>query len=759
MQNTKNILEAALDYEVRGFSVIPVGVDKKPLINWKGYQNKRASPREIKEWVGKYPTMNIAIVTGKISGIVVVDIEKGGSSEGYPPTVTAKSGGQGLHLYYKHPGYEVPNGARIRELTDIRGDGGYCLAPPSVSGKGEYEWILSPDDSDFSEWPVWITKKGKVEDDKDKKWSTGKNGVSEGSRNETAASMAGKIISSTAPELLESIGWDQFKVWNNKNTPPLPEAELKNVWESIKRINEDGTQGNNKPTQASMLLEAILNRKDVTLFHDEQKDGYISLEINGHQETWACKSRAIKRWLASEVYRTQKKAPGAEVIKSILAVLEGKSRFDGEEVNLQNRIAWKNDELYYDLANKEWQAIKINKNDWEIVDKPPILFKRYSHNKAQTIPAKNGDVKLFLNYINITNSEHRLLLLIFLVACFIPEIPHTMLVVFGAQGSSKSTLSRLARFLVDPSMIEVASFPNSQKELVQALAHHYFLFFDNVSHISEEQSDVLCKAITGGGHTKRELYSDDDDIIYSFKRCIGMNGINLVTTRPDLLERSLLLELQRIEPAERKTEKELYENFAKDLPSILGGVFDVLVKAIQMKPKIEMELKSHHRMADWANWGCAISEALGYTKEEFLDAYQNNIKRQTEMLINENIVATAVITFMVGQLEWKGTPTELLKKLSGHAMLEEIDTREKYWPKGAGALSRRLNELSTPLKQMGFLVTISTTGVERYIHIQKIVEKEPKQLLLTDCNYSADDIILQQKDEDGIDITPGDGSF
>ena len=114
-----------------------------------------------------------------------------------------------------------------------------------------------------------------------------------------------------------------------------------------------------------------------------------------------------------------------------------------------------------------------------------------------------------------------------------------MLVVFGAQGASKSTLSKLARLIVDPSLIEVASFPHSQKELVQALAHHYFLFFDNVSYISEDQSDTLCKAITGGGHIKRELYSDDDDVIYSFMRCIGVNGINLVTTRPDLLEKKL----------------------------------------------------------------------------------------------------------------------------------------------------------------------------------------------------------------------------
>jgi len=419
MTNKKSILQAALDYQAKGFSVIPVGSDKKPLIKWGEFQKRTASPIEIQEWIKKYPDMNIAIVTGKVSGVVVVDIEKGGSSEGYPPTVTAKSGGDGVHLYYKHPGYEVPNGARVRELTDIRGDHGYCLAAPSVSTKGEYEWIISPDDSDFSDWPVWITKTATQKEDTDKKWLSAKDGVTQGSRNETGASMAGKIISSTAPELLESIGWEQFKVWNTKNTPPLSEKELKNVWESIKKINGDNSDGK-VTSQANTLLEKILNRKDMIPFHDEQQNGYISIGINGHQEIWSCKSKALKRWLSNEIYRTQKRAPSSETIKNILAVLEGKAIFGGEEIELQNRAVRVGDDLFYDLTNKKYQAIKIDKNGWEVVDKPPTLFKRYTHNKDQVMPIRNGDVNLFMNYVNVSNPEHRLLLLVFLISCFVP---------------------------------------------------------------------------------------------------------------------------------------------------------------------------------------------------------------------------------------------------------------------------------------------------------------------------------------------------
>lgn len=736
--NNKNILEAALDYEARGFSVIPVGSNKKPLLNWKEYQHRRASPEEIKEWLEKYPAMNIAIVTGKISDIVVVDIEKDGSREGYPPTVTAKSGGDGIHLFYKHPGYEVPNGARVKELTDIRGDGGYCLVAPSVSDKGEYEWIVSPDDSDFSEWPVKITKTASLKENKDKKWLSTKDGVLEGSRNDTAASRAGKILISTDPKLWEDVGWEQLKVWNNKDTPPLSERELRSVWESIKKIHESDIQEDGNKSQASILLESILKRKDVSLFHDDQGRGYISMNIDGHQEIWSCGGRKIKLWLSSEIHRTQEKAPTAEVKKSILSVLEGKACFEGSEIKLNDRVAWRNDELWYDLTNSKWQAIKINKESWEIMDNPPTIFKRYPHHKEQVMPVKNGNVKLFLEYINVVNTEHQLLLLVFLISCFIPDFPHVMLVVFGAQGSSKSTLSKLARLVIDPSLIEVASFPHSQRELIQALAHHYFLFFDNVSHITEEESDTLCKAITGGGHVKRELYENDEDLIYSFMRCIGMNGINLVTTRPDLLERSLLLELERIEPKKRKTEKELYGKFKNDLPFILGGVFDVLVKAINVHPTIKLD--SHHRMADWSLWGCAIAEALGYQKEEFLNAYQNNITRQSEMLLNENIVATTLFSFVEEKKEWEGTATELLQQLYARTPIDYFEKQEKYWPRSAAALMRKINELKTYLRQIGISVTVKMLGFERRIYLERMKEKEPKQLSLNDNIDDIDDI-------------------
>jgi hypothetical protein len=515
--------------------------------------------------------------------------------------------------------------------------------------------------------------------------------------------------------------WLASGLGNREKTQSRADYRQRTIDVAIEHCTETyAEKGRRKDSRAKNLLDAILNRSDVILFHDEFDEGYISLIIDGHREVLSCKSKSLKKWLSKETYRMENNALGSDALKSVLAVLEGNACYGGPEHRLNNRMALLEGELWYDLTNKAWQAIRLNEDGWEIAHEVPTIFRRYSHHKPQVMPVKEGgDVRRILGYVNVTDEKQKLLLLVYLVSCFIPDFPHVLLIIFGSQGSAKSTLSRLLRCIVDPSAIEVASMPDNQKELIQTLAHHAFLFFDNVSFISEATSDTLCKAVTGGGFPKRELYSDDDDVIYNFMRCVGINGINLVATRPDLLERSLLIELQRIDPSDRKQEKEIMNNFQKDLPIILGGVFDVLVKAMRTYPTVNVE--SLPRMADFATWGCAIAEALGSTQEEFMEAYQANIAKQAETVLNENIVAAVMISFMGSRDEWTGTASQLLYDLTNHAAFDErIDTYEKGWPKASNSLMRRLNELKVTLKDVGILFT-STPGNTREITLKKVL--------------------------------------
>jgi len=153
-QNSKK-LQAALAYaEKLGFSIIPVGKDKKPLIKWEDFQKRKATREEINKWWSKWPDANIGIVTGMISNLCVIDIDteegKQAIQEFIPeslimPVCTTPSGGQ--HLYFTCTDDKLSNNARVVPGCDLRANGGYIIAPPSDNGDGKsYTFLegLSP---------------------------------------------------------------------------------------------------------------------------------------------------------------------------------------------------------------------------------------------------------------------------------------------------------------------------------------------------------------------------------------------------------------------------------------------------------------------------------------------------------------------------------------------------------------------------------------------------------------------------------------
>jgi hypothetical protein len=144
---------AALAYLARGWSVIPVEPrGKRPLVPWRRLQTRAASPAQIGFWFERWPDANVAIVTGRLSGLVVVDIDPrhgGDRSLGafeaehgrLPATVESLTGGGGRHLYFAHPGTRTPNRVNVLPGIDVRGDGGCVVAPPSVHPSGRpYGW-------------------------------------------------------------------------------------------------------------------------------------------------------------------------------------------------------------------------------------------------------------------------------------------------------------------------------------------------------------------------------------------------------------------------------------------------------------------------------------------------------------------------------------------------------------------------------------------------------------------------------------------
>ena len=249
------LLKSAAAYLARGWSVIPMEPrGKRPLVQWAEYQQRRATAEELSAWYRRWSSANVGIVTGAISGIVVLDVDQrhGGALSlaqldielgPLPSTVEAATGGGGRHLYFRHPGDRVANRVALRPGIDLRGDGGCVVAPPSVHPNGRrYAWILnhSPQDIEVGVLPHWLLAQTESAEagagHRLTHWKQLlRRGVAEGERNNTLASLTGHLLwHGVDPE----VAIELLLTWNRvRCSPPLPDAEVAAVVESIARTH------------------------------------------------------------------------------------------------------------------------------------------------------------------------------------------------------------------------------------------------------------------------------------------------------------------------------------------------------------------------------------------------------------------------------------------------------------------------------------------------------------------------------------------
>lgn len=240
------LLPKVLAFLDKGYSVIPVGLDKKPLIQWKPYQTKKATVEELVQWFTiDYPEAQIGIITGEVSNLTVIDVEHDGDFNLVKDkTYTVQTGGGGKHYYFTYD-KDFKNVVRIFPSVDIRSEGGYVLAAGSKTSKGAYTVL---DDVTVGQMSTFTRTAFLGAKKKDLPWyaSSGQSsyvgtqttgleydGAGEGSRNDSMTKFAGTLHAKLHPSLWATVGWQLFEQANLKNTPPLPSFELRMTWNSI----------------------------------------------------------------------------------------------------------------------------------------------------------------------------------------------------------------------------------------------------------------------------------------------------------------------------------------------------------------------------------------------------------------------------------------------------------------------------------------------------------------------------------------------
>jgi hypothetical protein len=490
-------------------------------------------------------------------------------------------------------------------------------------------------------------------------------------------------------------------------------------------------------TQAGIIIE-IAEKMCKQFFHDQFQTAYAAVTLGDHIEVLSLDSKRFKSYICGAYYETENFVPNAESISGAINVLKYKADFKGDMIPLHLRVAGdiSDGSILYDLTNKDWDIVRITSNGWNI-EKSPVIFKRYSNQLPQVFPSREYDKDVFeqfMKLVNVKDEDSKLLLKCYIIALFVPGIQKAIQMLHGDQGAAKTTFQELEKMLVDPSSIRTLAFPRDTNEFIQKLAHNYIAYFDNVSVIKEWVSDILCRAVTGSGFSKRQLYTDDDDIIYNFRRCVGFNGINLGATKADLLDRGLIIELSKISKTARREEKEIWREFEEIKPKLLGYIFDVLVKVLAKFDSVK--LSELVRMADFARVCETISRCIGNKDMAFIEAYNRNIQLQTQQVLESNIIAPIVVKFMENKSRWIGTATELLGYMEDIAESLRINTKSRAYPKSPQVLTKKLNEIKATLGEIGISITKGKdSGTKmRFIEICKI--PSPSSPSSPDKNYT-----------------------
>ena len=183
------------------------------------------------------------------------------------------------------------------------------------------------------------------------------------------------------------------------------------------------------------------------------------------------------------------------------------------------------------------------------------------------------------------------------------------------------------------------ALPREDRDLFIAASNGHVLAFDNVSGLPGWISDTLCRLATGGGFAVRQLYTDQDEVLFDAARPVILNGIEEIVTRPDLADRAVFLTLQPIPEEHRRPEQELWAAFDAERPRVLGVLLDAVVEGLKRLP--ETRLEKLPRMADFALWATACETAL-WPGGTFWSAYCGNRDEAVEGVIDADPIATAV---------------------------------------------------------------------------------------------------------------------
>jgi hypothetical protein len=300
---------------------------------------------------------------------------------------------------------------------------------------------------------------------------------------------------------------------------------------------------------------------------------------------------------------------------------------------------------------------------------------------------------------------------------------YPVLAVQGEEGTGKSTFSRVLRAFIDPSTVALRKTPKDGRDLFITAKASHLVCLDNLSGLSPDIADDICRLATGGGFDTRRLFSDDEQTLIDVQKPVVMNGIDDICTRPDLTSRSIILHLPVIDRQHIREIGRFWADFDAAQGRIFAGILDALSCAIRNKGKTGIATGT--RLADFAEWVTGAEPALGWPSGTFLERYKEMRDRVTEDNIDASAVGSTLAEYMASIApvnDWSPTPTHLYDTLTN---LAGIKAKAKGWPQSPRGMGNALTRLAPSLRAVGISFTKEHTHDRRYKFV-KVAKKAPE---------------------------------
>lgn len=460
-----------------------------------------------------------------------------------------------------------------------------------------------------------------------------------------------------------------------------------------KLVRQTLPSGGEDPSAIDELV--ALARAQSELAHDADRNAVAIIPLPSHREVWRVDSPGFEQWLRAIYWRAKEEGVSDTIFRAAIATLVAAGINDGDEVRVHVRTAKGEDGYYIDLCDELWRVVYVTSQGWQVLDHAPVLFIRTTAMRALPLPETSGiGIDQLWRHTNVPPTR-RLLVLAWLIECLRADTPFPVLELVGEQGSAKSTTQSVLRSLIDPNKVALRGRPKTVEDIFVAGSNNWLVSYENLSSLTAEQQDAFCTLATGGGYASRQLYTNGEEHVMETKRPVVLNGIAVVATRPDLIDRVIHVDMPVIAPDQRRDEADTSASWEQDRPAMFAALLDVFAQALAILPSVLLSQKQ--RMADFERLGEAVARACGYDAGEFQRQYGEMVRAGIERALESNPVAQALEGFMQdAMLPWQGTTAYLYERLDTYARHDR-----SAWPKSPKGLSDQLRRIAPAFRAKG----------------------------------------------------------